>query len=132
MTLGTWSPENTTPTIPSAEQLQRAIEIGAGHGSAFPSAAPENLQSLRPWMRQTRAAWHPLLHPLETSQLVSLVRFFTQAEQHWTGWEGADKNPVVWICKELKTRGAFPDDDLIQWIKTHTDNRFLPYGNPLA
>lgn len=132
MSLGTWSPENDAPAQPSAEQLRQAAEIGHAGGDTFPKTPPQNLTGLQPWMRQTRKDWQPVLQPLATEQLVDLVRFFTLAEQHWAGWEGDDKNPVVWICKELKTRDAFPDDDLTKWIKAHTENRFLPYGNPLA
>ena len=40
-------------------------------------------------------------------------------------------SPVIWLCRELKKRGAFPDPELIQWIKENTDNKFLPYGNLL-
>lgn len=132
MTLGTWSPDKDAPTQPSAEQLQQATELGRDGSEAFPDVPPEGLQTLQPWMRQTRRAWHPMLQPMATEQLIDLVLFFTLAEQHWAGWEGGEKNPVVWVCKELKTRDAFPDDELTQWIKSHTENRFLPYGNPLA
>ncbi|GGX64361.1 hypothetical protein [Saccharospirillum salsuginis] len=132
MTLGTWTPDQGAPTPPDADTLAKAAEFGVESADRFPSNPVDALEPLQVWMRQSRSAWAPLLEPLPTEQLVRLVRFFTLAEHHWAGWEGQDKNPVVWICKELKTRDAFPDAELTQWIKSHTENRFLPYGNPLA
>lgn len=132
MTIGTWTPHQDAPTPPDAVALNQAADLGAEADNHFPDAPETAVQSLQPWMQQARSAWAPVLEPLPTDQLVNLVRFFTLAEHHWSGWEGQDKNPVVWICKELKTRGAFPDPELTRWIKAHTENRFLPYGNPLA
>lgn len=132
MTLGTWTPNQDQPTPPGSDALHAAIQLGAEQAEAFPKQPTPDVESLQPWMRQPRQNWAPLLFPLPNEELVQLVRFFTLAEQHWAGWEGSDKNPVVWICKELKQREAFPDADLIQWIKAHTENRYLPYGNPLA
>lgn len=130
MTTGTWTPDNAAPTPPDADLLKQAAALG--EAADLPREPTAELSALQPWMRRQQADWSPLLAPLDTATLVSLVRFFTLAEQHWAGWDGRERNPVVWICKELKSRDAFPDADLTRWIKDHTDNRFLPYGNPLA
>jgi hypothetical protein len=132
MSLGTWTPVDTTPTPPEVDTLFAAASLGQADTHQFPSAPPSNLAVLEGWMKQPRPHWQPLLEPLETDTLIALVRFFTMAEHHWAGWEAGDKNPAIWICKTLKPRGAFPDADLTRWIKARTENRFLPYGNPLA
>lgn len=132
MTTGTWTPAAAAPTPPDAAVLTQAAELGQAGADTFPDQALDALTSLQAWMRRTQAEWAPLLTPLDSNTLVGLTRFFTLAEQHWAGWDGRDRNPVVWLCKELKTRGEFPDAELTRWIKAHTDNRFLPYGNPLA
>ncbi|MEX2321577.1 MAG: hypothetical protein WD668_09475 [Saccharospirillum sp.] len=133
MSLGTWTPTETTPQPPSRNTLILAASLGLNDVHSFPAhAAPEGLDELQGWLKQPRSLWQPVLEPLETDILVALIRFFTLAEHHWAGWEAGDKNPAIWICKALKPRGAFPDAELTRWIKAHTDNRFLPYGNPLA
>jgi hypothetical protein len=132
MSLGTWTPANPAQTPPANDTLIQAASLGLTDASAFPEHMPEPLNDLQGWVKQPRTEWQALLEPLETETLLALVRFFTLAEQHWSGWEAGDKNPAIWICKTLKPRGAFPDPELTRWIKEHSDNRFLPYGNPLA
>lgn len=130
MTLGTWTPDANEPELPDELSLAAAIKLG--DQQPFPAEPMPEVQPLQPWMKQPQKAWRETWHPFNNEQLHALIRFFTQAEQHWPGWQGSDKNPVIWICKELKQRNAFPDADLTHWIKAHTDNRYLPYGNPLA
>lgn len=132
MSLGTWTPDNTAPQPPTRDTLIQAATLGQADADFFPAQAPDALNELHEWMKQPQSQWQPELEPLETETLIALVRFFTLAEQHWAGWEAGDKNPAIWVCKTLKPRGAFPDVELTRWVKAHTDNRFLPYGNPLA
>ena len=47
------------------------------------------------------------------------------------GWEAGKKNPVIYLVRILKDRDGF-DPELRKWIKTNTDNRYLPYGSALA
>ena len=128
MTVGSWQPD-AGPSSVSAELLQPALQIDIDN---FPSAAPDTVQALQPFMQANADAWQSALEAQTTEQLQHLSRFFTLAEKHWADWFGGDKNPVIWICKELKKRGAFPNKALTRWIKQHTDNRFLPYGNALG
>ncbi|MHA7879353.1 MAG: hypothetical protein ACX931_06170 [Saccharospirillum sp.] len=130
MTLGTWTPETPEPDQPKTAVLAAAMSLG--DATPFPDAAPPEVTDLQLWMAQPQSAWQGIWRTYTDDQLHALIRFFTQAEQHWPGWHGGDKNPVIWICRELKQRGAFPDTDLTRWIKAHTENRYLPYGNPLA
>lgn len=132
MSLGTWTPDNTAPEPLDRDILIQAATLGQADADAFPAQTPETLSVLQGWMKHPQSQWQPELEPLETDTLIGLVRFFTLAEQHWAGWEAGDKNPAIWVCKTLKPRGAFPDVELTRWVKAHTDNRFLPYGNPLA
>lgn len=131
MSLGTWTPAANTPQPPNNDTLKQAASLGQ-NADHFPAQTPNGLGELQGWMKQPRSQWQSVLEPLETDTLINLVRFFTLAEQRWAGWEAGDKNPAIWICKVLKPRGAFPDAELTRWIKDNTDNRFLPYGNPLA
>lgn len=64
---------------------------------------------------------------LKDDELEALIRFFTLAEMQLPGWDAGKTSPVIYLVKILKKRGAF-SSELKQWIKTNTDNRFLPNG----
>ena len=91
----------------------------------------QEIDADRPLMKIHKDAWATAAEPLNNEQLIQLIRFFTLAEEQLPGWEAGSLSPVVWLCRALKSRGAFPDQELIQWIKTNSRNKFLPYGNIL-
>ncbi len=80
-------------------------------------------------MQQTEDAWR-LIAPLEVSQIVSLIRFFTLVERDVSGWDAGKASPVIPMVKLLKSRREFTPE-LRKWIKANTDNRYLPYGSAL-
>jgi hypothetical protein len=71
--------------------------------------------------------WQAAGSKLTSAQILALVKFFTLAER-LPGWEAGARSPVIPLAAALKQRGDYPDD-LTAWIKSHTDNRFLPYGS---
>ncbi len=87
-----------------------------------------SIKRLGPLARSDAGDWRAAVADLETGQVVQLVKLFTLAEQQLTGWDSGAKSPVVVLVRELKARGAYPDD-LTGWIKANTDNRFLPHGS---
>jgi len=91
----------------------------------------DEISNHRHLMKQHKDEWFKVSPDLEQHNIVHLIRFFTLAEAQLPGWEAGSKSPVIWLCRELKSRGAFPDAELIAWIKDNTDNKFLPYGNIL-
>ena len=127
MNIGSWQPQAHTSLIPESA-IQAALQIST---ETFPKQPPESVSSLHAFMQAKPEQWQTCLSQLDTEQLQQLCRFFTLAESHWKDWFGGDHNPVIWICKQLKVRGAFPDKQLSNWIKQNSENRFLPYGNPL-
>jgi hypothetical protein len=129
MTIGTWDPDAIQAQI-RPEQLKAALAFT--DPNTFPTQAPPQLMPLQALMNSPRSAWQPLLEPMSNPELTELCRFFTLAEARWADWFGGDKNPVIWIYKDLKARGEVPDKALALWIKTHSDNRFLPHGNLLG
>ncbi|WP_196157544.1 hypothetical protein [Reinekea sp. G2M2-21] len=129
MTVGNWEPGSEQAQIPT-DVLLRALSYHDEH--SFPEQPPEQLLPLQAFVKVTKSQWQPAFSELDSEQLKRLCRFFTLAEAHWSDWFGGDKNPVIWICKELKKRGEFPDKTLTAWIKENSDNRFLPYGNVLG
>ena len=71
--------------------------------------------------------WVTVAGGLETGALEQLLRLYTLAER-LPGWEAGSKSPVVALAAELRRRDAFPKE-LLSWVKSNTDNRFLPYGD---
>lgn len=98
------------------------------------SVTPVDLEaaglSAEQWVMTTDAAGWGLAESLDDADLEHLARLFTLVEQQVSGWDGGKKSPVIAIVKILKGRDAFAPE-LRKWIKTHTDNRYLPYGSAL-
>jgi hypothetical protein len=65
-----------------------------------------------------------------SAELNSLARLFTILERDLSGWEGGKFCPVIYIVKELRKRGE-SISELKRWIKTHSTNRYLPYGSAI-
>ena len=80
-------------------------------------------------MTKERDYWAELVF-LELEELYLLVRLFTIIERDIAGWEGGKFCPVIYLVKELRKRGE-SISDLKRWIKTHSSNRYLPYGSAL-
>lgn len=74
-----------------------------------------------------RCDWAGMAARLESGQLVALIRLFTRAER-LPGWQAGAQSPVIPMAAELKRRGDYPAE-LTRWIRSNTDNRFLPYGS---
>lgn len=129
MTTGTWTPDTAPLAFPEAALLA-AIELH--QAETFPSHVPETVAELQPWMTRTQQEWQPHLEKHSDDALFQLARFFTLAEHHWPEWTAGAKNPAIWVCKILKQRERFPDKTLTTWIREHSDNRFIPYGNALG
>lgn len=79
--------------------------------------------------RHPEADWEAPLASLDSDTLLALVRLYTLAEA-LPGWEAGAKSPVIPMAAELRRRGDYPEA-LTAWIKSNTDNRFLPYGSLL-
>jgi len=135
-TVDTWEPSqndaDSTATI-NIDVLLRLAKVSANDqlDNISQALSSDEISTHRQLMKRHKDDWFKVSEELELHTLIHLVRFFTLAEAQLTGWEAGSKSPVIWLCRELKNRGAFPDSELIQWIKANTDNKFLPYGNLL-
>mgnify|MGYP001269294179 CR=1 FL=1 len=121
MTTGVWEPKK--PADFSRENLVNLAVAVDGETVALSVAAATANSVL---MQQEAEAWS-VAEAFDDELLVSLVRFFTLAEMQVPGWTAGKRSPVIALVKILKTRGVF-DSELRRWIKTHTDNRYLPNG----
>ncbi|BCE02563.1 hypothetical protein [Marinicellulosiphila megalodicopiae] len=84
---------------------------------------------IKPLMKQNLAFWKTNVDHLNDEQLTQLMKVFTLLEVKVDDFACLDKSPVVWIGKLLKSRKAFPEKRIIDWMKANTDNKFIPHGS---
>ncbi len=134
-TIGSWDPKakaGELATEVKRSDLESFLALDEKQLNDLANALPQHIiTEQKHMMTRHKKAWAAVISELEDQQIVALIRFFTLAEGQLPGWEAGSKSPVIWLCRGLKKRGLFPDQELTRWIKANTDNKFLPYGNPL-
>ena len=98
---------------------------GLGDGLGLSTLEQSSMANL---MTAPAADWQAAVESLSDTEIETLVRFLTLAEEAITGWQAGDKSPVIPLVKVLKARGNY-DRSLTRWIKSNTNNRFLPHGS---
>ena len=133
MAIGTWQPPNkpSEATKISDQLLERFISLGSESGAADLGSrlTAAEISEGAVLMTINRSNWD-FLRDRDTDCLTSLIRFFTLAETQLPGWQAGNKSPVIPLVAMLKERNEFPAE-LRKWIKSNTDNRYLPYGSVL-
>lgn len=123
--VGQWNPKSVELDVIHAKLLTKA----AGNLEETNLGLDEDeLGALRPVLRRERSAWESVATSQESELLVGWIKALTLLERDVTGFELGDKSPVITLHRILKSRSDLPHD-LNEWIKQHTNNRFLPYGN---
>lgn len=135
MSLGSWDPKAAqaeTDFKIDPKILLRFIEISQQQqlDNLDQLLSAEEKQTQAALMQQDKSHWFSAAHPLSDEALIDLMRFFTLAEK-LPGWESGDKSPVIWLGKVLKKRGTGINRDLVLWIKSNSNNQFLPHGSLL-
>ena len=72
--------------------------------------------------------WSGVVADFATPELIRLVKIFTLLERKHLAFSAGADSPVIAMVRALKSRGAW-DRTLSQWVKSNTDNKFLPHGN---
>ena len=131
MTTGTWDPDAgaSAGLKIDAALLQRFVAaIDQGHGDDLAANMTEEDLAQHDLMRIPLDEWPSHLEPLEGSELLALVRFFTLIEMQSPDWHAGDLSPVIAINRLLRARGQKLDTDTLKWIRTNSTNRFIPNG----
>lgn len=134
MSIGSWDP-SLTPAQHSevdAQLLARFVNLANEQrlDQLDQALSDTEQQQYAPIMQLPFEQWQQATETLDNQSLLALIRFFTKAEG-LPGWEAGNKSPVIAITKILKSRGVALEKDLLLWIKSHSNNRFLPNGSLL-
>ena len=125
MTVESWDPSTTSLTSRHREILNHA----ATHLDEEPIQLKDEEQAqLRLVMLVDSEAWLSFVELESDSAIETWIKVLTLVERDLNGFEAGARSPVLTLIKVLKSRDALPDD-LFMWIKSHTQNRFLPYGS---
>jgi hypothetical protein len=126
MAIGTWEPEKS-PQI-DLEKLTRLVGVTANIDFRNLSGTlPGEIIESDKWLMKCQAKDWKAAEGLNNDGLISLIRLFTLAEKQLPGWDGGKLSPVIYLVRILKQRSGF-EAELRRWIKSNTDNRYLPNG----
>ncbi len=75
-----------------------------------------------------KPGWEKFTKSSSVDEVIRLIRLATLAEMRYASMQCGAKSPVIKLVKILKSKSAF-SDELQQWIKSVTTNRYLPYGD---
>lgn len=121
MSVGAWQPEPTPLTSLDMESVEKLLDFIASE-----TDISAEIQWISPLAHAQKQAWAAIGKQLSDESLRILIRFFTEQEGV-QNWGLGDKSPVIPLFKALKKSTGL-DRELVQWVKSHTDNKFLPFG----
>lgn len=136
LSVGVWEPGKAVTV--DLQLLQRFLDVMAeeeplsNDDDSFDLSGrltSEEVSKYKAVMKLPAETW-TVAEPLSDEQVEALTRFFTLAEVQFAGWDSGRQSPVIALVRILKKRGSFTRE-LRRWIKSHTDNRYLPYGSAL-
>ncbi len=107
--------------------LARLLEAAAAEPPEFGLSALERA-TMANLATAPASGWTAACEDLSDTEIESLIRFYTLAEDAISGWQAGDKSPVIALVKLLKSRGVY-SRETTRWIKANSSNRFLPHGS---
>lgn len=132
MDIGSWDPnaeQTNQPFDLERANLDSYIEMSRSDKlKELPTLLSPHLQTTQSGcMRLSKDQWFAIAASLNDEEIEHLMRFFTIAEQ-LPGWDAGALSPVIWLGKLLKQRGVGINRELVVWIKSNSNNQFLPHG----
>ncbi|MEZ5559146.1 MAG: hypothetical protein R3E86_11490 [Pseudomonadales bacterium] len=129
MSVERFDPQSVKPAL-TAARLERLLRAAAASEDDDFGLSGDEIAALAPLAKDDGVDWAAAGADLDDAQLLALIRLFTRAEERFTSWQAGAASPVIPLAAVLKARGRYPAD-LNAWIRSHSRNRFLPYGSLL-
>ena len=133
MAIGTWEPAAPAPAL-DAKGVARLLALAQPllEADKVIDLAPADVKQYALWAKDSGPGsavdWTAAAADLPDAALVALIRLFALGEMAFPEWKSGDDSPVIPLARALRSRGSYPAD-LTAWLRSHSDNRFLPYGN---
>lgn len=122
MPVGTFDPNDTQNQF-DAMLARELIDLFDGEEITLGKAG-----ELRYAILARHEGWSEGVAQFLDEELISLAKIFTLLERQYATFSAGADSPVIAIVRALKERGVW-SKGLTQWVKAHTDNRFLPHGS---
>lgn len=127
MSTGSWIPESEKANLelPSESDLTRWSSLSDDDIAQLDQTS---INTLSRCINAGVEHWQPHLASLSDEHLIRLLKFFTLLEMAHPALRADKHNPAIACAKLLRSHGSSLDKSLLQWIRSVSDNRFLPYG----
>jgi hypothetical protein len=122
MSVGTFDP-NATENSFDIELARELLDLFDGEDITLGKSG-----QLRYGILARHAGWAGAMDRFLDEEVIGLAKIFTLLEHQYTTFQAGSDSPVIAMVQALKVRNQW-DKPLTQWIKSHTDNRFLPHGS---
>ena len=121
--IGSWDPD---PKLSEQHRdiLDRAADAIDQPGLGMTTETQQMLSSV---IQASPQIWLDFVEQETTIRIIGWIKVLTLIEEV-LGVEVGAKSPVITLVRLLKKRNAYPNY-LTEWIKSHSHNRFLPYGS---
>ena len=121
--IGSWDPD---PKLSEQHRdiLDRAADAIDQPGLGMTTEAQQMLSSV---IQASPQIWLDFVEQETTIRIIGWIKVLTLIEEV-LGVEVGAKSPVITLVRLLKKRNVYPNN-LTEWIKSHSNNRFLPYGS---
>lgn len=129
----TWQPNTGNDTL-STDTLVSLAAVIQGEDSAkndIKAISESDIQLIANLINTPEDAWLKVIKPLDTEQILNLCRVFTLGEMAFSNWAFAGKNPTIYFLRYLKAQKIVVEKDFIRWLKSNTNNRYIPFGPAL-
>ncbi|MCY3626698.1 MAG: hypothetical protein F4039_02455 [Gammaproteobacteria bacterium] len=120
-----WNPKSANLSSVHAEVLHTlANELDSENFSL----TKQQREILGPVVCIQHNSWSDFAKNRSTDLLVGWIKVLVLCAEQYPDLESGAKSPVIPLVRILRQRGHYPTT-LTTWIKSHSTNKFLPYGS---
>lgn len=120
-----WNPKSANLSSVHAEVLHTLVnELD---NETF-SVTEQQREILGPVLRIQHNSWLEFAEQRSTDLLVGWIKVLVLCAEQYPELESGAKSPVIPLVRVLRERGQY-QTTLTTWIKSHSSNKFLPYGS---
>ena len=114
----------------SQELIQYLVEIGETERFDDCEQLLTRFPHLRSgaFMRLAPKPWQEVATSLDDSRLVAIIKTLTVIEERLPGFGSGSVSPVIWLCHTLAERSPDVVPATVDWVLSHSDNPYLPFG----